>query len=352
MIRRDGNGPRPWRVRATDATGRKVQQSFRTKREAEDFELKLSTERQAARAGLIPAQPDITFAELVLLWEQNFAPTRWQRQMLKHPLTRWGPTKVRAIQPERIGVWLHGLELAPKTKTHILQVMRQVLGAGVDWGYVARSPARPGAFKAPGQKRLRPIRPFESWDEVEQLAAEMGQYGPLVRFVCATGVRTPSEWLMLRWDQVDRAKRLLIVHGTKTEAAARTVPLSRAALAALDDLPRSIAFPFLVFPWFLASQAAYEAWRTVEWPNALEAAGLEHRNPYEMRHTFATLALQAGAGLDDVSQALGHASVDITLRYDRKWTRPMQDRLRDVLDTIDREDADATYRLSNGRTRR
>lgn len=346
MIRKDGDGPRPWRVRSQDATGRKVQHSFRTKREAEDFELKLSTERQAARAGLIPAQPDVTFAELVLLWEQNFAPTRWQRQMLKHPLDRWGSTKVRAIQPERIGVWLHELELAPKTKTHILQAMRQVLGAGVDWGYLGRSPTRPGAFKAPGQKRLRPIRPFESWDEVERVAEQLGPNGPFVRFVCATGLRCPGEALAVRWRDIDLKNRLLTVHGTKTAAAARTVPLSHAALEAIGALPILLDRNAPIFT------QSYEDWRKLDWPAALENAGLEHRNPYEMRHTFATLALQAGAGLDDVSQALGHASVDITLRYYRKWTRPMQDRLRDVLDTIDREDADATHRLSNGRTRR
>jgi len=281
----------------------------------------------------------VTFAQLVELWEDNFAPSEWRRRMLNPPLERWGRIRVRSLQPEAIGGWLHQLEYAPKTKTHILQSFRQVLSAGVDWGYLSVSPARAGAFKAPGSKRLREIRPFESWDEVLLLASEMGPYSPLVRFVCATGLRSPSEWLTLRWAAVDLPNRLLTVDGTKSAAAQRTIPLSARAVEALEDQPRRLRSP-LVFHELDGDPYRYRMWRKREWHPALIAAGLRDRNPYEMRHTFATLALQAGASVDDVSQALGHESIDITLGFYRKWTRPMLERLRDVLDTIDRKEPD------------
>lgn len=39
--------------------------------------------------------------------------------------------------------------------------------------------------------------------------------------------------------------------------------------------------------------------------------------PHSMRHTFATLALDAGRDIRDVQEALGHCSIETTMRYNR-----------------------------------
>jgi site-specific recombinase XerD len=44
-------------------------------------------------------------------------------------------------------------------------------------------------------------------------------------------------------------------------------------------------------------------------------AGIEDCTPHTLRHTCATIALSAGARLEDVSQLLGHKSLETTLRY-------------------------------------
>lgn len=44
-------------------------------------------------------------------------------------------------------------------------------------------------------------------------------------------------------------------------------------------------------------------------------------HPHALRHTFATLALDAGAQIYDVQIAMGHTSTDTTMRYDRARTR-------------------------------
>jgi integrase len=45
---------------------------------------------------------------------------------------------------------------------------------------------------------------------------------------------------------------------------------------------------------------------------------LKHRPAKHMRHTFATLHIAAGESITWVSQTLGHANVDITLKkYNR-----------------------------------
>lgn len=49
-----------------------------------------------------------------------------------------------------------------------------------------------------------------------------------------------------------------------------------------------------------------------------ERAGIDGRfSPHVLRHTFVTLARQAGCSLEDVQDAVGHADVATTRRYDR-----------------------------------
>jgi integrase len=51
----------------------------------------------------------------------------------------------------------------------------------------------------------------------------------------------------------------------------------------------------------------------------LDKAGLHRRGPHQMRHSFASLLLQAGAPITFVSQQLGHKDPSITLRVYAHW---------------------------------
>jgi len=52
-------------------------------------------------------------------------------------------------------------------------------------------------------------------------------------------------------------------------------------------------------------------------------AGIEHAvSPHSLRHTFVTLALDAGVSLRDVQDAAGHADPRTTRRYDRERHAP------------------------------
>ena len=319
--------------------------TFDRKEAAVEYEAEQKLARQRSRAGLGADKPNVTFQQLVDLWEANFDPSQWRMTMIRYATDRWGKVKVRDIQPEQLGEWItnltgrNGQPLAEKTRAHVLETMRQVLNAGVEWGYLSKSPARRGAFKPPSKKaREHPIRPLESWDEVLAVAAACASRnpvaGPLVRFACATGIRVPGELITLRWDQIDLPGRVMTV-GSKTAAGHRTVPLSGNALAALAELPRSLRGP--VFIGKTGGLFDYLNWRKTDWREALQECSLEHRTPYEMRHTFATLALAHGASIDDVATVMGHEDIAVAFNYYRKWIRTMADRLRATLDTIKEE---------------
>ncbi|WAB80799.1 tyrosine-type recombinase/integrase [Microcella daejeonensis] len=66
--------------------------------------------------------------------------------------------------------------------------------------------------------------------------------------------------------------------------------------------------------------AQSEAFRAVQ--RIARAAGLEGKvTPHSMRHTHATLALEAGVPLADLQDSLGHADPRTTRRYDRARAR-------------------------------
>src|SRR5437764_12357825 len=99
---------------------------------------------------------------------------------------------------------------------------------GVDAGLVDRNPA--AKVKAPKPVRGERIIPFESWSEVDAVAEECGRWGPLVVFMADTGAR-PQEALRVEPRHVDGA--IVELPGTKTEAAWRTVHMTRRGVQAI-----------------------------------------------------------------------------------------------------------------------
>jgi integrase len=186
------------------------------------------------------------------------------------------------------------------------------------------------------------VRPFESWEEVEKVAHATDKARALIIFACATGLR-PEEWIGLRWDDIDLTSRScrinkVVIDGElrtdcgKTDAAFRTVMLPQRAINALQSIPRPIQSDTLVFP---APQGGYinlDNWRERVWKKALKAAGMQHRPLYQCRHTFATLALAAGADLYWVSKQLGHASIATTLKHYARFLPAVDERNLKLLD--------------------
>ena len=69
----------------------------------------------------------------------------------------------------------------------------------------------------------------------------------------------------------------------------------------------------------------------------LDEAELHRRGPHQMRHTFASLLLQAGEPITYVSRQLGHKDPSITLRVYAHWLPDVdRERLVDRLDDTSR----------------
>jgi integrase len=201
------------------------------------------------------------------------------------------------------------------------------------------NPAKQGVDNP--QRRRTEKRPFESWNELDALATELGpRYGPLVLFAAATGLR-PGEWIALEHRDIDREARVLYVRRAyrngwikwpKTEASVRAVPLQMIALAALERLPAN-GRSRLVFPSPNGGHFDLHNFRNRYWKPAQLATGITPlRRVYDLRHTFATFALRAGITTFELSRYMGTSLGMIDRHYGHHLARDGREHAIRLLD--------------------
>jgi integrase len=71
----------------------------------------------------------------------------------------------------------------------------------------------------------------------------------------------------------------------------------------------------LVFPAVKGGHINLHNWRRDEWNQAVRAAGLEHRTPYALRHTFASFAIAAGIATFEIARMMGTSLEQIEKTY-------------------------------------
>lgn len=166
-------------------------------------------------------------------------------------------------------------------------------------------------------------------DEEEErlLAVAHPHVRDLIVFLVDTGARL-GEATALRWRHVDldRDGRGMVTFMETKSGKPRSVPLTcrvrdlLGGWAALDAAPDAPVFQYR--PSGRGDGACsrpgrprpfrypYEAWNT-----ALRRAGLEDVHLHDLRHTFASRLVMRGVPLVTVSKLLGHASIQMTMRY-------------------------------------
>jgi integrase len=309
-----------YRYRVGGRGSRRVQRGGFATEQAAVEALERALERLRRERGLVETPTLAEFVEVYLGQHGGEPETidklRW---LLAKAVRVFGERRLGQLHSPEIAAWR--MTIPAGHRFEATQALRQMLNRAVDWGLIDVNPAKKGVDNP--QRRRTEKRPFESWDEVETVAAKLGGcFGPLVVFAAATGLR-PGEWLALEWRDIDPDQHVLYVRRSyrngrvkypKTEASMRAVPLQARALAALDALPRERS-P-LVFPASDGGHFDLHNFRTRYWWPAQEAAGIEPRSRvYDLRHTFATFALRAGISTFDLSRYMGASLTMIDRHY-------------------------------------
>jgi integrase len=278
-----------------------------------------------------------TFAEWAERWQQAAADLRPGTRVLYGYLLRrfllpaFGPMPLGKLDTLTVRAWLGGLhragEVTPTTIAKAYRLLRSILNAAVEAGYLPRNPA---AIKGAGIERTAEMR-HVSIPQLTALAeAVPARYRALILVAGFGGLRW-AELVGLRRGHVDLAGARLhvveqaaevagkfIVGPPKTEAGRRVVTLPALAVAALAEHLDRYAAPGPDGLVFLSARGKYLArssFRRLVWLPALQQAGLDGLRVHDLRHTAATLAAAAGATTKELMERMGHTSPRVALRY-------------------------------------
>lgn len=251
------------------------------------------------------------------------------------PLQALTAARLNAFYGERLKAGRRdGKGLSPRSVRYLHAIVRHALADAVKWGHAVRNvgdvaePPSARRAKAPPPTTWAPseLRSFLTHVREDRLSA-------LWLFYASTGVRR-GEALALRWSDVDDGKAE--IHATsvsvaydvqgstpKSERGRRNVALDAGTVAALREhrkrqLEESLAFG----PAYSDNQLVFcredgapihPQRVSVLFRAQVKAAGVPMIRLHDLRHTWASLALQAGVNPKVVSERLGHASVGFTL---------------------------------------
>lgn len=264
---------------------------------------------------------------------------RYQSVVRNYILPRFGQLKLQALTPRLLQNFLNDLSqtLSRSSVNSIRVVLKQSLAWAVDFGrYIPDSPA----------DRLRVPRDFKAPEEVEifppdEMAAifrrfpEGSKLYALIRLSYYTGMRL-GECCALTWDNVDFSRNEIHVRGTvvndgawrmqdlpKTKASRRTVNFGQALSDILQNLKRRQAVDRFRYGTYYRSGNFVCSLESGEMMNPDDAryfnmwckSEFGHGSFHSLRHTYATMLLEAGADLELVSKQLGHSSIAVTAKY-------------------------------------
>lgn len=297
------------------AHGYERREKVGTKQEAID---RYQQRKVEARNGTLPARNrDTLLSEFVTDYLANEKHRmRSFRNYERHGKVwseRFRGRTLRSILPIDIERWIARRAAdgaSPATINRELSFLRRVFNVALANDLVERTPLRRIKFLRENNARVR----WLTDEEEKELRKKVGEKPwPLVAFALHTGLRQ-AEQFGLRWEHVDLVNLVLTVPRSK-HGEARHVHLNDTAVAILRDAP-SRCLSEWVFPSRTGATPleAHNFLHRVFVP-ALTEAGIRDFRWHDLRHTFASRLVMAGADLTTVKELMGHKTLAMTLRY-------------------------------------
>lgn len=330
--------PRPTKPGAADGGSRVAQAWLRDERAKVD------------QGGYVaPRGSSVTFGqyapERAAAWRRHRASTRAavESHLRNHLLPTFGGVQVGAIRPAHVEAWVVATQatLAPATLGVVFAWLSRIMADAVREGLVRSNPCAGIELPTPERREVEPL----PLDAVDALVEAMPDYAATIVLTAAWSGLRQGEVLGLR------TQRLSLL-GTRDERGRMLPPSLHVAeqLQTLDGPPRlvppkttrsvrRVPIPGVLVDGLAAHLAAFPAgddgfvftnsqgrpWRRnafgAVWTRAVRDAGLPRGTRFhDLRHTYASLLIEAGESVTVVSRRLGHASPNETLAtYSHLW---------------------------------
>jgi integrase len=338
-----------WRARYRDADDREHARHFARKADAELWLAQVRADQLRGtyvdpRAGKVTLK---AFSDRWLAAQGHRAGTRrlYERTMRLHVLPTLGDRPLGSIRRTDIQglITASSEHLAPKTVENHLRLIRAVFNAAVEDQLISVSPVRKISRQPVSRTRVVPL----SVAQVDALVtATPERYRAMIIAAVCSGLRQ-GELLGLRAEDVDLTRGLLHVRHQlvsvpgvpaqlgppKTVSSLRTVPVPDFVTTALAK--HQLAFPAGPFGVLFTNkrgcvvnrQSLHRSFRY-----ALRTAELPLTVTFhQLRHTYASLLIEAGESPTVVAARLGHKNATETLQtYSHLWPSS-EDQTRQVL---------------------
>jgi integrase len=241
---------------------------------------------------------------------------------------------MRGLTAAMIREWVKEFKLTTKTIQNALTPLRAVIAIALIDEIIDKNPLDHIILSKLVNKETSEsdyeVDPFDKKEIEAILKTAKDQVKNLFQFAFFTGLRT-SELIALEWGDidwihgqvhVDRAFVSGVIKKTKTKAGKRQVLLLPPALEALKaqklytfmEGKRVFHASFSNQPWSSPFQIRHSAWAPL-----LRRAGVRYRNPYQTRHTYASMMLSSGENIMWVAKQMGHANIETVIKVYGRW---------------------------------
>ncbi len=218
-----------------------------------------------------------------------------------------------------------GKPYAPQTIKHILILTKRIFNFNIDMGNSETNPAEKVKLEKFDNTRIAYLLD----DEIERIfkyldsGKEWYGYVALIKFALYTGLRR-GELFNLIWDNVDLENKRITLYDTKG-GKNQSIILAADAVYVLQSLDKTGTY---VFPSKLGGKRddVKKLWSRIK-----SAANIRPNIRFhDIRHTFGTIAVSSGIGIDVVQKMMTHKNITTTQRY----AHIVDQRMKDAANTI------------------
>lgn len=311
-----GHGAR-WVVRWRNHDGSQGKARFRTKDAAESH---------AAKVTLSPAEKrsQMTVSDLFpryLAGKRGLKASSIhdiEQQWRLHLRDQLGHVAIVDLTPQDVRVWLAGVS-SPSVGRRSMAVLSGVLALAVEEELIRYSPATGVKRPAPMKRTAQPV----GVSDVKRLAEACRPHQNFVYVLAYCGLRF-GEAAALRVGDLDPERRRItvsrsitsvggsLVEGTPKSGKSRQVPVPAWLAERLQEASEGRSGDEYLLPTSFGGPWRASSWKRV-WGPARESVGLPTVTAHGLRHTFASLAIEAGADVKVLQELLGHSTAALTL---------------------------------------
>lgn len=244
----------------------------------------------------------------------------------------FGDIPLADLKRRHIKEWASEQTASNKTIKNKLSVLRTVLHGAIEDELIDLNPLHSWTPKLGREAKIDHVDPLNPDEQRRILERLDGQARNLIQFAFWSGLRT-SELVALRWGDWDDEAGVIYVRRAKTQKANEAEPTKTAAgqravkllPMALEALRGQEEHTYLLRGEIFHNPRTNEPWtgdqaiRKTVWVPALERARVKYRNPYQTRHTYASMMLSAGESPMWVASQMGHKDWTMIARVYGKW---------------------------------